>query len=216
MCFADKLYSVGGKDEAFSENGQQLGRLLRQTPLAPPTLSLSLHHPSSVFLLEMGRDWSWSDCFLQKFEFPSSSFVFLPLIPFLVTYPTAYPSLAQISLHFMSFRSRNPQQILPDSFPYQTSVIQSCFLPELSRKTRIKPHLHVAGLASSETQNGKARLLISKQICYIPGLTLFKAALKQFSDWSHGSPSATVTWIKQAINNNTFNLLQVVSEYKTL
>lgn len=111
------MFSWRNKTE-FSENGPQfcqLSRLLCQTPLTPPTLS-PRHHP--VFCWRWGTTSHEATVFSRSLNFLPLLLCFLSIDPFSchISNP-AYPSLAQISLHFMSFPSRNPQQILPDSIP---------------------------------------------------------------------------------------------------
>lgn len=180
MCFTDILCSVGGTRLSF----------LKMVHNSVSSVDFSARHPSphphfhlAIILFFVGDGAR----LVMKRPFSPEvwisflyCFVFSPLIPFLVTYPTQLiPRLHKYPSTLCPF--------LPgilSKFYLTLFLSDKChpelFLPELSRKTRIKPHLHVTGLASSETQNGKAKLLISKQICHIRGLILFKTPLKHF------------------------------------
>lgn len=84
---------------------------------APPSL-LSYHHPSSLFALEVEHCWLCSICLFLGLGFSSSlSLSFLPLIPFLVTYP---------ALLIPRYTNTPPLHILPSLHP---SANSTCLLP---------------------------------------------------------------------------------------
>lgn len=74
--------------QSFSYNGQQLTHYtVSLFTKCQPSLPF-YHHPSSMFVLQVECCWLRSICLFLSLGFSSSlSLSFLPLIPFLVTYP---------------------------------------------------------------------------------------------------------------------------------
>lgn len=118
--------------DCFSDNGQQLSQGNTHTaqsvslPTAAPPSLPSYHHPSSMFVLEVEHCWLCSICLFLGLGFSSSlSLSFLPLIPFLVTYPgLLIPHLHKhSSTSYPSFPPSLSKFYLP--LPIRTEVILS-------------------------------------------------------------------------------------------
>lgn len=110
-----------GSVRAFSDNGQQLGQdtVLSLFTNRRPSLP-SYHHPSSMFVLEVEHCWLWSICLFLGLGFSSSlSLSFLPLIPFLVTYPALLipHSHKHPSTPYPSFPPSLSKFYLPPAYP---------------------------------------------------------------------------------------------------